>query len=88
MRIGRWKMVVYKSGAAPVRDLQADPLEKLDASAERPVERRLLIDGLGMFLALRRQWQKGEWGVVTNLTAEGAAALDVAADEPPRVGGR
>ena len=81
MRIGRWKMVVYKSGAAPVRDLQADPLEALDVTAERPVERRLLIDNLGVFLAMRTQWRKASWGVVTNLTAAGAAALDVARAE-------
>jgi hypothetical protein len=29
-----------------------------------------------MFLALRKVWNKREWGVTTNLSAEGAAVLD------------
>ena len=31
---------------------------------------------LGLFLALRTRWKKTEWGVVTNMTADGATALD------------
>jgi hypothetical protein len=38
----------------------------------------MLTDNLGMFLALRRQWKKSSWGVTTNVTAEGAAAMDEA----------
>ena len=38
-------------------------------AAARPVERRMLTDDLGLFLALRTQWKKRAWGVVTNMTA-------------------
>jgi arylsulfatase A-like enzyme len=76
MRIGRWKMRVPPSGVPLVHDLVEDPIERADVATARAVERRMLTDNLGMFLALRAAWRKGEWGVTTNVTAEGAAALD------------
>jgi arylsulfatase A-like enzyme len=76
MRIGRWKIRIPQSGAPLVHDMVADPIERSDLSAARAVERRMLTDNMGLFLALRRVWNKREWGVTTNLTAEGAAALD------------
>jgi hypothetical protein len=76
MRIGRWKIRVPPSGAALIHDLVEDPIERTNLAATRAVERRMLTDNLGMFLALRKVWNKREWGVTTNLTAEGAAALD------------
>lgn len=78
MRIGRWKARVAKSGVPVIGDLVADPGETKDLSATKPVERRMLTDHLGLFLALRSQWKKSAWGVVTNVTAAGAAALDEA----------
>jgi len=36
----------------------------------------MLTDNLGLFLALRAQWNKTVWGPVTNVTSAGAAALD------------
>ncbi len=76
MRIGRWKIRVPPSGVPLVHDMVADPIERSDLSTTRAVERRMLTDNIGMFLALRKVWNKREWGVTTNLTAEGAAALD------------
>jgi arylsulfatase A-like enzyme len=76
MRIGRWKMRVGPAGVPIVADLVADPDEMKDLSPTRPVERRMLTDNLGLFLALRKQWDKRDWGVTTNITAQGAAALD------------
>ncbi|MGN6103635.1 MAG: sulfatase [Kofleriaceae bacterium] len=76
MRIGRWKVRVGRTGAPIVADLVADPEERVDLAATRPVERRMLTDHLGMFLVLRTQWNKQAWGVVTNVTAAGARALD------------
>ncbi|MBX3161377.1 MAG: sulfatase [Deltaproteobacteria bacterium] len=76
MRIGRWKVRVGATGVPILQDLVADPDEKVDLAATRPVERRMMTDNFGMFLALRKQWTKRTWGVTTNLTAEGAAALD------------
>jgi hypothetical protein len=79
MRIGRWKLRVGATGVPIVEDLVEDPEEKKDYSAVRPIERRMLTDNLGLFLALREQWKKSAWGVVTNLTPAGAAAIDEAA---------
>ncbi len=76
MRIGRWKVRVGKAGVPIIGDMVDDPNETTDVSQLKPVERRMLTDNLGMFLALRRQWKKGAWGDVTNVTAAGAAALD------------
>ncbi len=76
MRIGRWKMRVGTNGVPIVADLVGDPGEHTDLSRSHPVERRMLTDNLGWFLALRTQWKKREWGVTTNVTAAGAAALD------------
>ena len=76
MRIGRWKIRVTPTGAAIVNDVVEDPIERTDVAAARAVERRMLTDNLGMFLALRKVWSKRQWGVTTNVTAEGAAALD------------
>lgn len=76
MRIGRWKMRVGKGGVPIVGDMLEDPNETKDVSAQKPVERRMLTDNLGLFLALRAQWKKGAWGDVANVTAAGAAALD------------
>ena len=53
-----------------------DPGETKDLVAVRPIERRMLTDHLGLFLALRKQWKKSQWGAVTNMTKTGAAALD------------
>jgi arylsulfatase A-like enzyme len=78
MRIGRWKIRVSNLGVPVVGDLVEDPEETRDLAAARPIERRMLTDALGLFLAFRSQWRKPSWGVVTNLTAAGAAALDEA----------
>ncbi len=78
MRIGRWKARVGKAGVAIIGDLVDDPDETTDLSQSKPVERRMLTDNLGLFLALRVQWNKHAWGPVTNLTPAGAAALDEA----------
>jgi arylsulfatase A-like enzyme len=78
MRIGRWKLRVSKFGSAILDDVVADPDEKKDLSKTALVERRMMTDDLGLFLALRTQWKKTSWGVVTNMTAAGAAALDQA----------
>src|SRR5690606_38473423 len=77
MRVGRWKIRVSNRGVAVVNDFVADPSELKDYASSRPIERRMLTDNLGLFLALRKQWKKSEWGVVTNISAAGAAALDV-----------
>ncbi len=76
MRIGRWKIRVSNRGVAVVNDFVSDPSELKDYALTRPIERRMLTDNLGLFLALRKQWKKSEWGVVTNISAAGAAALD------------
>ena len=65
-------------GAVSTYDLVGDPGETKDFAATRPIERRMLTDNLGMFLALRTQWKKATWGVVSNVTALGATALDEA----------
>jgi len=78
MRIGRWKVRVPKPGIPLIEDLVADPGETKDFSLTNPVERRMLTDNLGLFLAQRTKWKKREWGVTTAVTAEGAAALDTA----------
>lgn len=76
MRIGRWKARVGKGGNPIIGDMVEDPGETKDLSAAKPVERRMLTDALGLFLALRTQWNKRAWGPVTNVTPAGAAALD------------
>ena len=78
MRIGRWKARVGKAGVPIVGDMVDDPNETKDLSLSKPVERRMLTDNLGLFLALRAQWKKQAWGTVTNVTTAGAAALDEA----------
>ena len=78
MRVGRWKLRVTKVSAPILDDLVADPDEKQDLSHTAIVERRMLTDDLGLFLALRTQWKKSAWGVVTNMTAQAAADLDKA----------
>jgi arylsulfatase A-like enzyme len=76
MRIGRWKIRVGPRGSPLIDDLAADPGETQDLAASHPIERRMLTDNLGMFLALRTQWRKADWGVVTSVTPAGARALD------------
>jgi arylsulfatase A-like enzyme len=76
MRIGRWKIRVGPRGMPLVGDMAADPGETRDAGPSHPVERRMLTDNLGMFLALRTQWRKVVWGVVSNVAPDGAVALD------------
>ena len=78
MRIGRWKARVGQGGVPIVTDMVADPGERIDRAGSRPVERRMLTDNLGLFLALRAQWKKTRWGVPTNITSDGAASLDQA----------
>jgi hypothetical protein len=75
MRIGRWKLTVGP-GVLSVVDMAGDPTETTNVIASHPVERRMLTDNLGLFLALRAQWTKRVWGVTTSITRVGAAALD------------
>lgn len=79
MRIGRWKMRVGHNGVPIVHDMVDDPDEQKDLTTVRPIARRMLTDNLGLFLALRKQWKKSAWGVVSNISAAGATALDEAA---------
>ncbi|MEZ4367701.1 MAG: sulfatase [Kofleriaceae bacterium] len=74
-RLGRWKARV-KRGTPLVFDMVADPDERTDLAETRPLERRLLTDQLGLFLAHRTVWRKAAWGTTSNMTAAGAAALD------------
>lgn len=76
MRIGRWKIRVGPRGTPLIGDMAADPGETADAAATHPIERRMLTDNLGLFLAVRTLWRKSEWGVVTSVTPAGARALD------------
>jgi hypothetical protein len=76
MRLGRWKIRVANTGIPIIEDLVEDSGETKDYSKIRPIERRMLTDNLGLFLALRKQWKKSAWGVVSNITTQGAAALD------------
>ena len=78
MRIGRWKIRVTKAGQPMIGDLVADPEEHEELAGKKPVERRMLTDHLGLFLALRAQWLKAPWGVVSNVSPAGAVALDEA----------
>ncbi len=78
MRIGRWKARVARGGVPLLGDLVEDPGETKDVVATHPVERRMLTDDLGLFLALRTVWHKQVWGQVNAMTAAGAAALDEA----------
>ncbi len=75
VRLGRWKARI-KSGAPLVLDMEADPDERKDLSASRPVERRYLTDHLGFYLANRATWTKSSWGVVSNMTDAGARSLE------------
>jgi choline-sulfatase len=75
MRLGRWKARISRTGRPRIIDLVSDPLERIDLSGSRTVERRFLTDAMGFFLAWRTGWKKGRWGVVTNLEPAGAAAL-------------
>jgi arylsulfatase A-like enzyme len=76
MRIGRWKLRVGVRGTLHVGDMATDPGETKNHIEGHPIERRMLTDNLGMFLALRTQWRKSEWGSITNVTPAGARALD------------
>jgi hypothetical protein len=78
MRIGRWKARIGATGVPFVEDVATDPDELRDLASTHPIERRMLTDNLGLMLALRTRWQKSAWGVTTNVTAAGAAALDSA----------
>jgi arylsulfatase A-like enzyme len=78
MRIGRWKIRVGQTALPLVDDVVSDPDETVDITARHPVERRMLTDNLGLFLAQRARWQNATWGEPTNVTAAGAAALDTA----------
>ena len=76
MRIGRWKIRVGPRGTPLIGDMADDPGETRDAAPGHAAERRMLTDNLGLFLALRTQWRKAEWGVVTDVSPAGALALD------------
>jgi arylsulfatase A-like enzyme len=76
MRIGRWKIRIGPRGLPVIGDMAADPGETRNHAASHPIERRMLTDNLGLFLALRTRWRKSAWGVVTNVTPAGARALD------------
>ncbi|HEX4453093.1 MAG TPA: sulfatase, partial [Kofleriaceae bacterium] len=78
MRIGRWKIRVGQTALPLVDDVVSDPNETVDMTGRHPVERRMLTDNLGLFLAQRAHWQKATWGETTNVTAAGAVALDTA----------
>lgn len=79
MRLGRWQIRLGSLAAPIVNEFVGEPGEREDLAVVRPIERRMLTDALGLFLRQRGSWKKAEWGVVTNLTAAGAKALDARA---------
>lgn len=77
VRLGRWKARFKIRNKAPmVLDMVADPDERTDLADTRMVERRYLTDHLSFYLEYREEWHKTAWGVVSNMTEAGAAALE------------
>ena len=79
MRLGRWKARVGKTGVPDLYDLVADPEERTNLGATHPLERRFVTDVFSTFLVFRKGWKKQSWGVASNMTAQGARALERAA---------
>ncbi|MBP6628088.1 MAG: sulfatase [Kofleriaceae bacterium] len=76
LRLGRWKLRANRQGRAALYDVVADPDERVDAAVTSPVERRVLVDHLRLYLATRARWRKARWGVVSNMSAAAAAEID------------
>ncbi|MCB9563447.1 MAG: sulfatase-like hydrolase/transferase [Kofleriaceae bacterium] len=76
MRLGRWKAKVGRTATPVIVDMVADPDERTDLAATRPLERRYLTDHLGLYVANRAAWHKARWGVVSNMTEAAARELD------------
>lgn len=81
MRLDRWKGWVGRAGDIALYDMSNDLDERNDLAASRPIARQFVADALALFIANRKTWKKSAWGVASNLTAAGAAALDGGARE-------
>jgi arylsulfatase A-like enzyme len=73
MKIGRYKLI--SSGAEQTRlyDLETDPTEQRDVSAEQPIAARHARDVFGLHVAHEERWSKSRWGVASNLRPEFSA---------------
>ena len=76
MRLGDWKAVVGESGAPALYRLDADPNERTDLAASRPLELRFLTDVMSTFLVYQSDWKRARWGVASNVTPEFTADLE------------
>ncbi|HEV8321368.1 MAG TPA: sulfatase [Myxococcota bacterium] len=78
VRIGVWKLHLRGGKGALLYDLEADPGEKTDVSASRPIALRHCLDALAFFMAYSEKWHKPEHGDAANHSAALAAALEKA----------
>ena len=79
LRLFGWKARVGGSPGSAVPQIfhvAEDPLERQDLAATRPIERRLLTDVLSMHLRHRKEWRKGRWGAIANVSPQMADDLE------------
>lgn len=75
MRLGGWKL--YAGGAnTRLYEIDADPEERKDLAADRPIERRFVMDPFSTFLIHQKDWKKRRWGVASNALPAFAADLE------------
>jgi arylsulfatase A-like enzyme len=67
MRLGAYKLWVGGSGEVKLFDAATDAHEEHDLAQTRNVERRVLTDAMGLWMANRNAWKKRRWGSPSNL---------------------
>jgi len=73
-RMGRWK--VYAAGTqSQLYDVGAEPEEKTDVAADKPMALRLVSDALWLLRANNAEWRKSRWGNPANVSAAFAADM-------------
>jgi arylsulfatase A-like enzyme len=66
LRLGKWKFLTW-AGRVQLFDLDADPHEKKDLSADHPIALRYVRNVFAYLHAYNEKWHKTRWGVASDL---------------------
>lgn len=70
VKMGRYKLIVHRSGSYQLFDLKTDPNEQNDLTTTHPIALALLRHVFGIHNAFLERWKKTRWGQASNLKKE------------------
>ncbi|MHC4372444.1 MAG: hypothetical protein ACYSW8_32985, partial [Planctomycetota bacterium] len=70
IKIGRYKLILYRPGRNRFYDLQTDPNERKKIQKTHPVAYQMCKNIFSLHNAYLLKWRKTRWGAASNLTPQ------------------